>query len=551
MSLSFLIADSLHINERNFTSFIKFIKQNKFKIHFEDSQKEWIALYGIYDKKLDVLYDKIELLSKLSENELFKFSVYDINLFFICRAEIMSLVSTKQEWYDCQYPSSMHAMFSKLFKTNRAELLQNMSAAWHWVEFWKLRLSDLPSFSYCCVFSGSLIYQKALIEQLKFTPTKVIVMESLFTGNEYYCEEKYSHIANNSDIKFKAIYSNYINNLESGNDYDKERVKAINKILLSKNKNVEQPTASEILKFSNSELPCVCIIAQVINDFSVLEYKNIGLSTIAFYKELLYKLASSGFNVVIKTHPWEEKKNNVKTPLTKNILSDFVRELPEQLQERIIIVDHYSIKQLFGQVKWIMGLNSQALIEAAFEGFKPIQFGDAFYGNKGFTSDYQIDEIDKCVKDIQKGDINGSLTLDEFNAFETFITILLQKHAVCIHDSGLAQLRKIFAPIAYVPLVTQTTAREEAPKKQPDSKLSQSVSTQVAVSPTSKAISTDNKVKTTIIIETNEVDQENKNKKHSNFDKKMNKFKNNPRKFFSDSKNPALRIFRHFFKNKT
>ena len=51
-----------------------------------------------------------------------------------------------------------------------------------------------------------------------------MVMESLFTGNEYYCEERYSSIANNCDIKHKAIYTNHVKHLETGNDYDRERV---------------------------------------------------------------------------------------------------------------------------------------------------------------------------------------------------------------------------------------------------------------------------------------------------------------------------------------
>ena len=78
MNLSILVADSLHINKKNFGSFFKFIEKIKAEIYFEDSHKDWISLYGVYDQKLDKLYGKIEILSKLTEDELWKFKINDI-----------------------------------------------------------------------------------------------------------------------------------------------------------------------------------------------------------------------------------------------------------------------------------------------------------------------------------------------------------------------------------------------------------------------------------------------------------------------------------------
>ena len=43
MNLSILVADSLHINKKNFGSFFKFIEKIKAKIYFEDSHKDWIS----------------------------------------------------------------------------------------------------------------------------------------------------------------------------------------------------------------------------------------------------------------------------------------------------------------------------------------------------------------------------------------------------------------------------------------------------------------------------------------------------------------------------
>ncbi|MCS4534530.1 capsular biosynthesis protein [Neisseria montereyensis] len=547
MSLSILIPDSLHINKKNFTSFHTFIEQQKIKVHIEDSHKDWIALYGVYNNKIDILEDKVEFLSKLTKNDLFNFKVNEINIFYICRAELLSLVSVQPIWYENSYPDSTEKIFYKLFENNRLDLLHNMAAAWYWVSFWKKKLADLPKFSHCCIFSGSLIYQRSLIELLKHTATKVMVMESLFTGNEYYCEERYSPIANNSDIKHNTIYKSHLKALEDKNLYDRERIKAINKFILSKNKNVEQPTNSVDISFKDMTKPIVTIVGQVINDFSVLEYKNLGLSTIDTYKKIIYQLASAGFNVVFKSHPWEEKKNNIKTALTKKIIESYINELPEDLKESIQVVDHYSIKKLFSQSKWIMGLNSQGLLEAAFEGFKPIQLGNAFYGNKGFTHDYHVNDLPKLIENMLNNSINPILTLTEFNDFEKFITVLLQKHTVSIHNSGLLNLRNIFALPNTIPLVTSANVKKiSSPanlKKSNDltkTNDTKNQKTQISAAPLQNnyAVATIKNTDINLVLN------------HKTHKRKLTKLKTNPRLFFSESKFAILRPLRHLFSYK-
>ncbi|WP_273383262.1 capsule biosynthesis protein [Actinobacillus porcinus] len=537
MKLSLLIADSLHINKRNFSSFFSFIEQNKIKTHFESSHKDWISLYGVYDTKLDILSSKIDFLSELDKNRLFEFTINSINIFSIARAEILTLISVQEEWFDHQYPTSLSDIFDKLYKFNRKSLLENMAAAWYWVDFWKNRLSELQSFSHCCVFSGGLIYQKALIEQLKYTPTKVMVMESLFTGNEYYCEERYSCIANNCDIKHLTVYNQKLKILKENFCYDKERTKAINKILLSNNKNVQQPVNSEDIHFElNGDI--ITIIAQVVNDFSVVEYNGLGLSTIAIYKELITKLVNNGFNIIVKTHPWEEKKNNIRFPLTKKVLEDFVlNSLDETKKSRVCIVDHYSIKKLFKISKWIIGLNSQGLLEAAFEGFKPIQLANAFYGKKGFTHDYSFYDIDSLINDINENNIRPLLSLKEFDAFEEFMTVLLQKQTISIHNSGLINLREVFAQDDIISLVDVTT------KAKPIIKSTEAKSNQPQAE---KTISVENKVAPLAPINVSKSME--KIAKEEKLNKKINKLKNNPRLFFSDSKTPIFRWLKIFFK---
>ncbi|MDK4679268.1 capsule biosynthesis protein [Kingella negevensis] len=554
MALSILVADSLHINQRNFGSFFTFVEQQKATVHFEDSHKDWIALYGVYDSKLPLLSEKIEVLSHLNQAELFEFKIHEINLFETSRAELLAYVSVKDTWYNEAYPTTLAGVFEKLYKRNRTELLQNMAAAWYWVDFWKKRLAEFKQFSHCCVFSGSLIYQKSLISLLKYTPTKVIVMESLFTGNEYYCEERYSGIANNCDIKHKAVYQSYQKKLEKGDLYDKERTKAINKFLMMKNKNVQQPAYSELIEFDENN-PTVAIIGQVVNDFSVLEYRNLGISTIQVYKELLVKLTSAGFNVVLKTHPWEEKKTNIRTSLTKDVLMKFVSTLTPELQNRIVIVDHYSIKQLFNQATYILGLNSQGLLEAAFEGLKPIQLGNAFYGKKGFTHDYGITQIDQLVCDLIDNKLNGILSLKELDLFEEFITILLQKHTVSIHNSGLLNLRHIFEPVNIIPLVeppavkTKPNATGEIHLRQVE-KIKPIVSANIGPVQVQTGLSNLPAPMTSscTLIKISENVSLVLNGNVSN--RKMRKLVNNPRLFFADSKHLSVRLLQYLFKHK-
>lgn len=451
MTVSILVADSLHINKKNFASFFKFIEQTKPKIVFENTHKDWWSLFGNYESKQNILCEKIEILSKLPPETLFAYKMYDTSLFDVCRTELLAFVSVQEIWFNTAYPTNSRAIFDKLFEYNRISLLQNMAAAWYWLSFWKQKIIESPRYHFCCIFSGSLIYQRTLMEILKFTPTKVMVMESLFTGNEYYCEERYSPIANRCDVMHTAVYEQLLQKLRSSQNLENERMKAINKMILMKNKNVQQLAASQPLIFQNNK-PVVTIIGQVVNDFSLLEINGCGISSIKCYKDLIALLTQAGLNVVLKTHPWESEKTNVKSQLTYGVMSDFVKTLPKKQQELIHLVGNYSIKQLFNQSTYVIGLCSQGLIEAAFEGFKPIQLGKAFFGGKGFTYDYKLNQLEELVNDLKEEKIKPLLSLSEYDQLETFLTVLLQKHAISVFDSGLPLLKERFKIPVVIPL---------------------------------------------------------------------------------------------------
>lgn len=535
--ISILIPDNLHINQKNFSSFFKFVAKSGASTHFEKNRRDWIDTYGNYDSKSDVLYERCRILARLTPDFLYEHSVKGVNLFKIARAEILSRSSVTSDWYASPYPSSSRGIFDKLYKINKTLLMQNLAAAWDWLEFWSRQLADLPGFTHCCVFSGSLIYQRSLIELLKFTPTRVLLMESFLTGNDYYCEEKYEPISNNCNIRHKAVFSS-LAPTPDGDMYDKERMQAINKLIQAKNKNVKQPESGEAIKFLKPDLPIVCIFGQVVNDFSLLEYRQTGLASIPFYEELIRSLVAVGFNVVFKAHPWEQKKNNVRGPLTGNAIKLFVGTLPDALQSQVVVVEDYPISELFNISSWAVGLNSQSLLEAAFAGFKPVQFGDAFFGGKGFTHDYSLDKVAEFVEDAKSGRIGGSLSLTDFMRYEDFLIRLLQKQLVSIHDSGVNRLAKVFKIPFVIALAKNASSKQ--------------VSSQSIASPKRVVMKANSEIANKLILSSGVtypagLPVKNATSKKEIIRKKLRKLKVNPRKFFADARHPGIRVLRHLF----
>ena len=541
-----MVPDDLHINQKNFTSFFKFVEKSGASVKFVKGRRDWISLYGTYETKSQELNEFARVLSHLDQDTLFNYSIKGVNLFKISRAEILSKVITGPSWFNEPLPLKSEEIFCKMLLLNKQVLMQCLAAAWGWLDFWSKFLADEKEFTHCCVFSGSLIYQRSLVELLRYTPTKVLHMESFFTGNDYYCEEKYGPIANNCDIRHRAVFES-LSPTVLGNDLDRDRMKAINKVVLAKNKNVVQPDFGEEVVFPLSG-KIVSILGQVVNDFSLLEYKNVGLSSISFYKEMIGALARGGFNVVFKSHPWEEKKTNVEKSLTKEVLIDYVAGLPIAERQRIKIVDHYPIDKLFSISSFVVGLNSQSLIEAAFHGLKPVQFGNAFFGGKGFTSDYSLTSCKSFLEDMESGCVRGSLNLDEFATFEEFLRRLMQGQLVSVHDSGIARLNSIFEASPTIGLAKNTLKPVE---NRVDSNVSFEKSDQnISIgnqnvdgkifplkSPSSESLALGVDVRGL--------------RREGSVRRKLKKFMLNPRKFCADSHVVPLRALRHFFPAKS
>lgn len=465
----FLIADPVHIHPRNFGSLFEYFADKKATTIVNEEFKPWMSAFGNYAEFQKPLKENFAKLKKLEADELYDFSVMQINLFKVCRAEILSLAITSEDMRSTPLPESARELFSILFDKHKDTLLWNMAAAIHWIEFWSTMLKrHNPKF--VLVFSGSLTYARSLLEAVRTHTARIFVLESFFTGNDNYVEEKFEPIANNSNLKHQAYYKSLEPSL-TPTERDRERNKAINKVISSKNKNVNQPEETKT-KLFNNEKKTILITGQVLNDFSVLEYKGVGLNSIAFYIELIEKLlARTDLNIIFKAHPWERKKKNIQSPLTLETLCEKFETSPNITtnNNRLVFIEDFNIKSLFRQVDFVAGINSQALIEAAFEGYQPIQFGNAFYGKKGFTSDYTTENLDQFIDDMNGGVIPSQLGITEYRNYETFLLRTLQYSLVSAFPSGKAQLTTLFNVPSHVSILkgppTAPPAKPTAPAK--------------------------------------------------------------------------------------
>jgi len=460
MKIKILFADNLHFHKRGFKSLFDFIEKYNILHKFtEHSDKTLLYKYGNYKTQKANFLNSFTLLEQYTSEDLFAYRYKAINIFSLCKAEILTYTMTFPNWYNNKIPYDDKFIFQKLYKENREELLLNMSVAVYWVDFWMVFFKNSEKYTHCCVFSGSLIYQKSLIEIAKNTPMEVMIFEHFFTGNDYYCEHKYDHIANNSDIKYDNYYNNVLDIKEMDViSFENEKIKAINKVLNASNKNVKQPEKVDEALFKNNK-KTVLILGQVINDFSIIETKLENICTLIFYKELISKIIhNTDFNIIFKAHPWERQKANLKSSLTYNELMKF--NLDHKFQNRVKLVEDYNIESLFEQSDIITTLCSQSALEAAFAGKKVVQFGDAFYGKKGFTYDYLT--INNFIKDIHK--IKNTLSLSEYAQYELFLLKTLSFHLVSVHPSGIASLRDKFNKRKTIKISNSNVYRLEAIK---------------------------------------------------------------------------------------
>lgn len=449
-NISILFPDSVHFHNRNFKSLFDFIERHSIFHTFVKDRNNWVAAYGDYAHYRDELISYYNVLRGKSVDELYSFKVKNINVFDMCRDEALTIYLPQDDFRSklVGAPDNL-VLLRNMYYTDAEIILMNMSAAWSWIDFWSEKLSSVKNHTYACIFSGAQIYNRVLLELLKTHPTTPLVFEHFFTGNEYYVEEKYEPIPNNTHLKYDNSYKTTVV-AELGLELNRVKIKAINKVLLAKNKNVTQPSGEFLI--SGGEKKVISIIGQVVNDFSIICTAKNYLSTIDFYCELIESILCDEDNfVVFKAHPWERNKNNLKHPLTYEKIKEFVQSLPIDKSSRVFVTEDFNLSDLIKQSDHIVTLCSQSAIEAAFLGVKPIQLGQAFYGKKGFT--YDFDDIKSFILALKSGTLERYLTIHEYENLELFLVRFLEKELVSVHKSGILTLEKKLKPPPFIPLV--------------------------------------------------------------------------------------------------
>ncbi|ENB5387819.1 capsular biosynthesis protein, partial [Escherichia coli] len=240
--------------------------------------------------------------------------------------------------------------------------------------------------------------------------------------------------------------------------------------------------------------------------------------------------------IVFKSHPWERQKNNVRSALTLDKINEHIKSLSLDKSSRVLLTEHFNLEGLIKQSDYIVTLCSQSAIEAAFWGMKPIQLGNAFYGQKGFTHDY--DSIDEFYADLQKNKLNKYLTVDEYDNLECFLVKFLEKSLISVHKSGILSLEKKLKLPSYISMVQPVI--KEVKYKDVDrisKNNSEKVSNADIVHHKENNMNLDN-VKSPLII------KEYKNEKA--ILKKIKKLKRNPKAFLIDSKHRSLNLLARF-----
>ncbi|MBC6503505.1 hypothetical protein GW742_18815 [Citrobacter freundii] len=429
-----LLSDGLHFSKKNFASLLCYLDETGAVITYPEFKNDSICRFGDYSRWPGILATG-HAMSNLTADELFNCTYKNINLFEVARAELMSKCAVQEHWLNAPgYGSSVRALFDKLFVNDNEDLRLNIASARYWAEYWFNLLSS-KTFDAVFIFSGALTYATALTEVMKCFPGRVYVFESFFTGRHYYCEEKYTHLPNNTDARFRHLL---ISGTPSGTVIDQARLEyGIKNALAIQNKNVSQPASLKGRLFTNGK-QTVLIGGQVLNDFSLLKTTRTGIHSVSVYRSVIERLlAETSVNIIFKAHPWENKKNNLFTAKTRMCIEHHFGNC-----SRVAIVEDYAVSDLFSEVDYVFVINSQLGIEAALHGFKPLQMGSAFYGQYGFTWD--VDSPGDVVTLI-KNQSGGRLSVQEYITFREYMMYMLVDWLVPEDETtGKVRLRQIF-----------------------------------------------------------------------------------------------------------
>ncbi len=449
--LRIALCDTLHLHKRNFASLFEMFQEQDITpsilLDRDDDGYNLITCSGNYEDIEQHVSPFVALsvrehassLAKQPVDELYESEMLGLRLWPLCRSELMSYLLSQDSWQAEVMLKDDRALFEKAFVENHADLTLNISIAKYWLNHWYHNRKKIFSHNACCVFSGSSIYTRTLLELLRRSQCRAFVLESTFTGNDFLFEEMYQPIANNLGVRHhNTRVSRRDPQLETIDNFEREAIKARNKIISANNKNVKQPASRKLPQFPTDQEQ-ILILGQVANDYSLIEDGFPYVGSIPVYRELIQKiLKQTSYNIVFKSHPWEHKKSNIKRSFTFDTLAEFVRGLPDTQRSRVLLVEDTNLQDLLNDSTHFVTFCSQSGIEAAMNGLRPIVLGRAFYSNAGFTQDCA--NIDDVITALNTSD--GTLNLNEYQSFTRFVVDLFQYGSFSIFQSGRSKLLK-------------------------------------------------------------------------------------------------------------
>jgi len=451
------LLESLNVNKKNFPTLYQYLEDTETEFDVlldQDSELFKTAQYfGKYPRQHVRLQPHINGYRGLDCDELFLLKKYNVNLWRLCRSELMCYLLSKEEWHELSMLKYSREEFDYVYNNYHDDLISNIGAAAYWLDEWYVKRDVLKKYSCVFMFSGSLIYARSLMEFLRKSATKCYVLESTFSGNQFYLDERYTPIANNPSID--RVSKDILGEI------DREIIKAKNKSLNINNKNVKQPQSRGLLTFGNNE-STVLLVAQVPNDFSLIEPGFPFSSSIFVYKKIIQELlVNTNLNIIIKAHPWENHKVHLRNALTHKLLTSFIKSLSEDQQSRILIVEDFNIYDLFDCSQYFVTFTSQSGIEALVRGFRPFVLGNSFYVSDEYCC--RADSVESLVDKILSE--RPTLTLDEYKKFEFFLVRYFQLSTVSVTAEGLSQIAKRMTP--YTNIKQLSPEREELLARKP------------------------------------------------------------------------------------
>jgi hypothetical protein len=458
-----LVPDTWHFHRRNFAPLYDHLAAAKVPFHVEKTRRSWWKRHGDYARFARHLSHHVKRLEGCSASDLVAFNHRGIRLIEVVRSEFLCRVLPR--WIAGVGPREDLALIARALgrETDRNELLLCFAAAIDWIEFWCAKLDEAPGFTHVLVFSGSYIYTRALQEVAQRRGLRVFTLESFFTGNDFYFEERATPICNRSQLAAADYYERLALPEDPGR-LDRLRAEAQTRFRARRNKNVRvSPNAVVSPPFGAAASGAILVLGQVLNDFSVIETPLAEMSTIAVYRHLIGALLEkSGRNVIFKAHPWERRRPNLRAPVTLRQMTAWRETLPEAQRARFRVLEREPLAGLLPYVDHVIGLSSQGLIEAAQAGLKPIQLGAAFFGGHGFTHDRSLD--DSLIDDIASGRLDGRLSLDAYRALEDFLIRALVIHLVSDRPEGPEKIAVRLREPRHMPGLEEVGFTEREPR---------------------------------------------------------------------------------------